>query len=105
MNDSGPAKFDLVANAQDSLVHAVKHLTRREGNREPGDLKRAVRDAVHAVELLLKEGLGRVHPSLVWMRVDDYPKDAANTMSCSGHTWGPLQGPQAQRLQAATSEL
>ena len=70
-------KFDLIGNALDSLLHAVKHLTGAEGgNKGPGDLKRAVRDAVHAIELLLKERLRRVHPAFIWVRVDDYRKDA-----------------------------
>ena len=81
--DSHPTtKFDLIGNALDSLLHAVKHLTGAEGNHgSPGDLKRAVRDTVHAIELLLKERLRRVHPALIWVKVDDYGREDANTVS------------------------
>lgn len=80
MDDSGAVRFDLVANAEDSLVHAVRHLTGKEGTREVGDLKRAVRDAVHAAELLLKECLRREHASLIWVKVESYGRADANTV-------------------------
>jgi hypothetical protein len=77
MEAHATTRFDLIGNALDSFLHAVKHLTGREGdNKGPGDLKRAVRDTVHAIELLLKERLRRVHPAFIWVKVDDYGKDA-----------------------------
>ena len=72
-------KFDLIENARDSLAHAVDHLTAKPANR-PGDLKRAILDVAHVVELLLKERLRRVHPAFVWDLVDQYPSPAARTV-------------------------
>jgi hypothetical protein len=56
-------KFDLINNAKDSLNHAVEHLTNSDGVKA-GDLKRAIRDVAHAIELLLKERLQGI-----WIRV------------------------------------
>lgn len=37
-------------------------------------MKHSIVNAFHAIELLLKERLRRVHPSFIWERVDEYPK-------------------------------
>ena len=76
----GRISFDLVANARDSLEHAVEHLTANDGRPSPGDLKRALRDVVHAAELLVKERLLRVHPAFIWRNVDDYPSSPPRTV-------------------------
>lgn len=73
-------KFDLINNAKDSLNHVVEHLTNAEGA-SPGDLKRAIKDVAHAIELLLKERLRRVHPAFIWQDVDKYPSDRAYIVS------------------------
>lgn len=75
-----PVKFDLINNAKDSLNHAVEHLTNPDGVKA-GDLKRAIRDVAHAIELLLKERLRRVHPAFIWQDVDKYPSKEAFTVS------------------------
>jgi len=46
-------KFDLINNAKDSLHHAVEHLTDPDGI-QGSDLKIAIRDIGHVIELLLK---------------------------------------------------
>lgn len=73
-------KFDLINNAKDSLGHAVEHLT-NEDKVDAGDLKRAIRDVAHVIELLLKERLRRVHPAFIWQDVDKYPSSTAYTVS------------------------
>jgi len=73
-------KYSLLDNAKDSLYHAVEHLT-RGGKRNSGDLKIAIRDIAHALELILKERLRRAHPAFVWDDVDKYPQLPARTVS------------------------
>ncbi len=68
-------KFDLINNARSSLNHAVAHLTNLDGTKED-DLKFAIRDVAHVVELLLKECLRRIHPAFIWQNVDKYPSEA-----------------------------
>ena len=65
-------KFSLLENAIDSLNHAVEHSTRGKES-ESRDLKIAIKDIAHSMELLLKERLRRVHPAFVWDNVDKYP--------------------------------
>ena len=75
-------KFDLINNAKDSLIHAVEHLT--NPNRiKARDLKCAIRDVVHVVELLLKERLRRVHPSFIWQDIDKYPSSTTYIIGIS----------------------
>jgi len=68
-------KFDLINNARSSLNHAVVHLTNPDGVRDD-DLKFAIRDVAHVVELLLKERLRCIHPAFIWQSVDKYPLEA-----------------------------
>lgn len=72
-------RFTLIANARDSLEHAVFHLTGAEGG-SPANLKIAIREVAQVVELLLKERLQRVHPAFAWENVDKYPSREANTI-------------------------
>jgi hypothetical protein len=44
-------------------------------------LKQAVISIAHGVELLLKERLRKVHPSLIWENVDKFPNENARTVS------------------------
>jgi hypothetical protein len=69
-------KFNLIDNAKESLSHAVYHLTDSD-QLSAGDLKRAVLDVAHVVELLLKERLRRIHPAFLWNDVDKYPSEKA----------------------------
>ncbi|MBI5209535.1 MAG: hypothetical protein HY927_06115 [Elusimicrobia bacterium] len=72
-------KFDLIANAKDSLAHAVSHLT-DSGDKSGRRWKIAVREVAQVIELLLKERLRRAHPALMWQKVDDYPSTEARTV-------------------------
>jgi hypothetical protein len=71
--------FDLMANAKDSLAHAVSHLTDGDAA-SAGRWKIAIREVAHVIELLLKEKLRRAHPALIWVKVDDYPSLDARTV-------------------------
>jgi hypothetical protein len=71
MTERETIKFDLLANAKDSLRHAVLHIA--EGTEE--DVSRwkiAIRETAHVIELLLKERLSKEHPALIWVNVDEY---------------------------------
>jgi hypothetical protein len=74
-------EFDLLANALDSLHHAIDHVAPMGD--EPGakDYKQAILAVAHAVELLLKERLQREHPALIWRNVEKYPSLDAQTVS------------------------
>lgn len=75
MNDN--INYNLLENAEDSLKHAVEHLT---GDKiTNSDYKRAILDVSHVVELLLKERLRRIHPSFIWENIDKYPSVEAMT--------------------------
>lgn len=74
-----PVRFDLINNAKDSLRHAVKHLT-EPGGPAPEDLKYAIRDVAHVVELLLKERLRREHDVFVYQHIDKYKSKDAKTI-------------------------
>ena len=73
--------FDLLTNARDSLDRAMELIAYGEGEPEPRRLKQAVLSVAHAIELLLKERLRRLHPSLIWEQVDKYPNLNARTVS------------------------
>lgn len=72
-------KFNLINNAKDSLGHAVEHLTNPKGIK-PSDLKIAIRDVAHVIELLLKERLSRIHPAFIWLDIDKYPSNEVKTI-------------------------
>ena len=73
-------KLDLLGNARSSLSHAVLHLT-NDSSLTIDDYKYAIRDIVHAIELLFKEKLKRVHPAFMWSSVDKYPKSDEHTVT------------------------
>lgn len=79
MKEKRKMSLNLIENAKDSLHHAVDHLIKKD--QSPGELKRAIRDVAHAVELLLKERLSRIHPAFVWEDIDKYPSRDARTIS------------------------
>jgi len=72
-------RFNLIENAKDSLAHAVEHLTGPE-KPTPGDLKRAILDVAHVIELILKECVRRIHRAFIWENVDKYPSLKAQTI-------------------------
>jgi len=73
-------KFTLIKNAKDSLEHAIEHFVSDSDN-EGADLKRVILDVAHALELLLKERLIRIHPAFVYSNVDSYPNDDPHTVA------------------------
>lgn len=72
--------FELVENAADSVGHAIELMAWQDISSEKSRLKQAILSAAHGVELLLKERVRRVHPSLVWENVDHYPRLDARTV-------------------------
>jgi|GEM_PF-624913 len=72
-------KYDLLNNAKSSLTHAVQHLTNEDGV-SAEDLKYAIRDVAHVVELLIKEKIRKVHPAFILEDVDRYPSPTAFTL-------------------------
>lgn len=72
--------FDLIENAKESLDHAIDHYTKSSPSL-PNDLKRVLLDITHVVELLLKERLHRINPSLIWKNIDQYPDEKSETVS------------------------
>jgi hypothetical protein len=81
-DDSGTGRiqFDLLDNAVDSIEHAVESLAWKDTASNERRLKQAILGVAQGVELLLKERLRRVHPSLIWEDVDKYPSLDARTV-------------------------
>lgn len=73
-------KFNLIENAQDSLMHALEHMGPVQKN-GAGDWKRIIVDCAHVIELLFKEKLRQVHPAFVFENIDKYPSPEAFTVS------------------------
>ena len=74
-------KLTLIENARDSLEHAIDHMVGQARWTTTGDYKRIILDLSHASELLFKERLKRIHPSLIFTNVDKYPSPDAHTVS------------------------
>lgn len=77
-------EFDLLANAIDSIDHAIELVAWRDGRSESRQLKQAILAIAHGAELVLKERLRRIHPSLLWEVVDKYPSLNARTVTAEG---------------------
>jgi hypothetical protein len=73
-------QFTLFENAFDSIESAIDLLAWQEGANEGSRLKQAILLTAHATELLLKERLRQIHPSLIWEDVDKYPRLDARTV-------------------------
>ena len=73
-------EFTLIQNALDSIERGVELLAWKDVANEGSRLKQAIQHIAHAIELLLKERLRRIHPSLIWEDVDKYPKLDARTV-------------------------
>ena len=73
-------KFTLMENAIDSLHHAVAHMT-ESGMSDVSNIKRAMLDVFHALELLLKEKLRRISPALVCRTIDKPQLNYNHTVS------------------------
>jgi len=73
--------FDLLQNAVDSILQAIEVLVWPDNRSNSTRLKQALLNITHGIELLLKERLKRIHPSLIWEDVDRYPSIDARTVS------------------------
>ena len=73
-------EFTLIQNALDSIERAVELLAWKDVANEGSRLKQGIQHIAHATELLLKERLRRIHPSLIWEDVDRYPRLDARTV-------------------------
>jgi hypothetical protein len=73
-------KFDLLSNARDSLDRALELVAWGDQQHDARRLKQAIQSVAHSIELLLKERLRRLHPSLIWEQVDRYPNLNARTV-------------------------
>ena len=74
-------QFDLLANARDSLKHAIELLIWENTKPDHARLKHAITNAAHSIELLLKERLRKINPAFVWENVDRYPNLEARTVT------------------------
>lgn len=73
--------LDLLGNAEDSLERAMELVAFGDQQHDVRRLKQSIQAIAHAIELLLKERLRRLHPCLVWERVEQYPQLAAKTVT------------------------
>ena len=73
-------EFNLVGNALDSIERAADSLAWDDHVPVESRPKQAILYIAHAIELLLKERLSRIHPSLMWEDVEKYPKLDARTV-------------------------
>ena len=73
-------EFTLIQNAFDSMERAIELLAWKDVSSDASRLKQAIQLIAHSIELLLKERLRRIHPSLIWEDVDKYPKLDARTV-------------------------
>lgn len=77
---AGEIEFTLIQNALDSVERSIELLAWKDVTNEGSRLKQAIQYVAHAIELLLKERLRRIHPSLIWDDVDKYPRLDARTV-------------------------
>ena len=73
-------QFTLIQNALDSVERGIELLAWKDVANDDSRLKQAIQCIAHAIELLLKERLRRIHPSLIWDEVDRYPRLDARTV-------------------------
>jgi hypothetical protein len=81
MTHTHNVKFDLLANARDSLKRAIDLLVWKDIEPEHARLKHAITNAAHSIELLLKERLRRINPAFIFDDVDKYPSLEARTVT------------------------
>lgn len=74
-------EFNLISNAIDSIDHTVELIAYSPGLDESIACKRALQSISHAIELLLKERLRQIHPSLIWENVDRFPDLDSRTVT------------------------
>lgn len=73
--------LNLLGNAEDSLERAMELVAFGDQQHDARRLKQAIQAVAHATELLLKEKLRRLHPCLIWERIETYPLITAKTVS------------------------
>ena len=81
MSSSKPIEFNLLNNAKDSLRQAVHFLAFNDNVPAESQLKHAIVNTAHCVELLLKERLRRVNPALVLRDSGKYPSVSEYTVT------------------------
>ncbi len=69
--------FELEENAKDSLQHGIDHLLAGD---DPSNLKQAILQVFHAVELFLKARLAKEHPTLIFEKPELADCDDAHTV-------------------------
>lgn len=75
-------RFNLAENALDSLYHSIDLIAYPgETQNDARRLKQAIRSVSHGVELLLKEKLRKIHPSLVYEKVEKFGSLDARTVT------------------------
>jgi hypothetical protein len=74
-------EFNILGNASDSMERAIELIAWGDQQHDARRLKQAIQSVAHGIELLLKERLKRIHPSLIWENVDKYPSLNARTVS------------------------
>ncbi len=81
LNRRKTIEFNLLGNAQDSLRQAVQLLAFQDVGSRHAQLKHAIVNTAHCIELLLKERLRRVHPAFIWEKVENYARLDAKTVT------------------------
>jgi len=66
-------KFNLFENGVDSLKHGIEHFIKSE-------YKYAILHIFHAIELLLKDALRKIHPVLIYKDIDKKVKEESLTV-------------------------
>jgi len=66
-------EFNLLHNAVDSIDFAIELLSYEPDIEINTKYKRAILSISHGIELLLKERLRVIHPSLIWENIDKFP--------------------------------
>ena len=74
-------QFNLLENALDSVDYGIDLLVYEKELTDQVRYKRAILAISHAIELLLKERLRLIHPSLVWEKVEHFPSLEARTVT------------------------
>lgn len=72
-------KFNLIENAHDSLQHAIEHMKSGHEN-SIRDWKFIIISLAHVVELLLKEKLRKINPTLIYENIDYKPSINSKTV-------------------------
>jgi len=72
--------FNLFGNAADSIQHVIELISYKTPEDEARRHKQIILFLAHGLELLLKQRLRMIHPSLVWENIDKAPNLDARTV-------------------------